>query len=104
MYVPVGGEENRLWIASKDGSFSASPRSFWPYLKEQKKKKRNVVNKIWKIKAPPRVEIFGWLVLWNRILTMDNLRRRGRIEVNGCLMCLSDEGLVDHLMLNCKIA
>ncbi|XP_038692258.1 uncharacterized protein LOC119990425 [Tripterygium wilfordii] len=32
---------------------------------------------IWKSKAPPRVTFFCWEVVWGRILTMDNLQRRG---------------------------
>ena len=35
---------------------------------------------------------------------MDNLRKRGRIVVNGCAMCFRDDELVDHLLLNCKVA
>ena len=61
---------------------------------------RIAINNLWKIKAPPRVVIFGWLAIWKRILTLDNLRRRGRILVNGCPMCLCEEESVDHLMVN----
>ena len=49
--------------------------------------------KIWKLKIPPRVMVFGWLTLRNRILTMDNLRRRGMIVVYAYPMCLSEEWL-----------
>ena len=35
---------------------------------------------------------------------MDNLKRRGKIVVNACPMCLKDEEIVDHLLLRCKIA
>ena len=59
---------------------------------------------IWKLKAPPRVVIFDWLVLRKRIPSMDNLRRRGMTIANGCPMCLRDEESVDHLLLNCKEA
>ena len=64
----------------------------------------NAVISILKTKAPPRVVIFAWLALRKRILTLDNLRRRGRIVVNGCPMCLRDEEPVGHLLLNCKTA
>ena len=46
--------------------------------------------------------MFGWLALKNRILTMDNLRRKGIIVVNACLLCLQDEESVVHLLLKCK--
>ena len=93
-------EDSRVWTASKDGSFSVS--SFFLALFDGSRE-RNVVGNIWKIKAPMRVVIFGWLSIRRRILTQDNLRR-GRIVVNTCLMCLREEESVDHLMVNCKTA
>ena len=35
---------------------------------------------------------------------MDNLRKREKIVVNGCTMCLRDEESVDHIMLNSTLA
>jgi hypothetical protein len=32
---------------------------------------------IWKVKAPPRIAFFLWTAAKGRILTVDNLRRRG---------------------------
>jgi hypothetical protein len=32
---------------------------------------------IWKVKAPPHITFFLWVTAWGRILTVDNLRRRG---------------------------
>eukprot|EP00268_Persea_americana_P010393 TRINITY_DN14229_c0_g1_i1.p2 TRINITY_DN14229_c0_g1~~TRINITY_DN14229_c0_g1_i1.p2 ORF type:complete len:103 (-),score=10.74 TRINITY_DN14229_c0_g1_i1:200-508(-) len=65
---------------------------------------RSAVSSIWKLKAPPRVLVFGWLALRNRIPTMDLLSRRGMTFVNGCPMCSRDEESVNHLLLNCKTA
>ena len=38
--------------------------------------------KTWKLITPPRVKLFGWLLLINRILTIANLNRRGWCLVN----------------------
>lgn len=65
---------------------------------------RSPIISMWKLKAPSRVIVFGWLVLRKRILTMDNLRRRRMVVVNGCPMCFSKEETVNHLLLNCKVA
>ena len=35
---------------------------------------------------------------------MDNLKRRGKILVNACPMCLEDEETIDHLLLRCNSA
>uniref|UniRef100_A0A2N9J7B6 Reverse transcriptase zinc-binding domain-containing protein n=1 Tax=Fagus sylvatica TaxID=28930 RepID=A0A2N9J7B6_FAGSY len=32
---------------------------------------------IWSVKAPPRVAFFMWTVAWGRILTCDNLKKKG---------------------------
>lgn len=58
---------------------------------------------IWKINAPPRVVSFGWIAVRGRIFTMENLRRRGKIAVDACPMCLAEEKSVDHLLLQCKV-
>ena len=64
----------------------------------------NPLHRIWKLKFPPRVMVFSWLALRGGILTIDNLRRRRKIIVNACPMCLADEESVEHLLLNCKVA
>eukprot|EP00268_Persea_americana_P012099 TRINITY_DN15081_c1_g4_i1.p1 TRINITY_DN15081_c1_g4~~TRINITY_DN15081_c1_g4_i1.p1 ORF type:complete len:107 (-),score=14.64 TRINITY_DN15081_c1_g4_i1:104-424(-) len=60
--------------------------------------------RLWKFKAPPRILVFGWLALRNRILTMDNLRRRGMVVVNACPLCLKNEESMDQLLLRCNFA
>lgn len=79
VYIVDGGEDERRWNASKNGSLSVS--SFLAAISRRGITKSFVVS-LWKIKAPRRVVIFGWLALWKSIITMDNLRRRGRIVVN----------------------
>ena len=64
----------------------------------------NSLYRIWKLKIPPRVMVFNWLVLRGGILTKDNLCRHRKIIVNACPMCLADEESIDHLLWNCKVA
>jgi hypothetical protein len=47
-------------------------------------------NSIWRSKAPPRVAFFAWTAIRNKILTLDNLRRRGMVVVNRCWLCEAD--------------
>jgi hypothetical protein len=58
---------------------------------------------IWRIKAPPRVAFFAWIAARSKILTIDNLRRRGIIVINRCWLCESDGETVDHLLLHCGV-
>ena len=101
LIIQNSGADARVWITSKKGSFLVS--SFFKVILSNPREWSGVYS-IWKLKAPPRVLVFGWLALRRRIPTMDLLRMRGMPIVNGCPMCLRDEESVDHLMLNCKTA
>lgn len=57
---------------------------------------------IWSLRAPLRVLIFTWLMLRNRILTVDNLVRRGWNMPNRCSMCKRKEETVKHLFRQCS--
>lgn len=59
--------------------------------------------RLWRLKIPPRVMVFGWLALRGGILTIDNLRRLRNITVNACPLCLAVEETIGHLLLNCKM-
>uniref|UniRef100_A0A2N9F7K2 Reverse transcriptase zinc-binding domain-containing protein n=1 Tax=Fagus sylvatica TaxID=28930 RepID=A0A2N9F7K2_FAGSY len=42
---------------------------------------------IWRVKAPRRVSFFVWSAAWGKILTCDNLMRRGYSMAGWCCMC-----------------
>ena len=55
-------------------------------------------------KAPLRVAFFAWTAARSKIVTLDNLRRRGMVVVNRCWLYESDGESVDHLLLHCGAA
>jgi hypothetical protein len=57
---------------------------------------------IWGAKAPQRVSFFVWTATWGRILTCDNLMRRGYSLARWCCMCRHRK-TVDHLLLHCSV-
>jgi hypothetical protein len=57
---------------------------------------------IWKTKAPLKVAFFAWSVALEKILTLDNLRKRHVIVINRCCMCKRHGESVDHLLLHCE--
>jgi hypothetical protein len=59
---------------------------------------------IWCVKAPKRVAFFVWTAALGKILTHDNLRRRGIVVVEWCVMCKKHGESVDHLLLHCGMA
>jgi hypothetical protein len=58
---------------------------------------------VWKLKIPPRIQVFLWLFSQNKIMTRDNLRHRGMVKPLECEMCKELE-TVKHLMFDCIVA
>jgi hypothetical protein len=51
---------------------------------------------VWKIKVPPKIHIFLWLFVKNKLLTRDNLAKRS-MDDQTCLFCDEPES-VSHLL------
>ncbi|XP_078164546.1 uncharacterized protein LOC144559402 [Carex rostrata] len=58
--------------------------------------------KVWQLKAPLRILIFGWLAIKERILTTDNLTRKGWELPNICYLCRKEAESVRHLFHACE--
>lgn len=56
----------------------------------------------WKTKAPPKVLIFSWRLLLKKLLTMEQLYRRGVEDINlqnSCVFCRDEQKDQQHLFL-----
>ena len=51
-----------------------------------------------------RVSFFAWESSWNRVLTTDQLKRRGWNMPNRCFLCKEEEETNDHPFLFCNKA
>ena len=56
---------------------------------------------IWKNCTPTKICLFTWEVWWGKILTMEQLKKRGRHLASRCPLCGKDEESLDHLLLHC---
>uniref|UniRef100_A0A2N9IY25 FF domain-containing protein n=1 Tax=Fagus sylvatica TaxID=28930 RepID=A0A2N9IY25_FAGSY len=59
---------------------------------------------VWKSKIPPRAAFFSWTAALGKILTIDNLKKRGLILVDWCCLCKESGESPDHLLLHRKVA
>jgi hypothetical protein len=75
------GKDKLWWLLSRKGIFEVKSyyRAFLP---------RGSLSfpwkSVWRSQAPPRVAFFVWTTARSRILTLDNLGRRGMMVVNRC--------------------
>jgi hypothetical protein len=58
---------------------------------------------LWKSKLPQKIKVFLWLVIRNKILTKDNLRKRNWKGSDECCFCGGMES-IDHLFFKCSVA
>ena len=61
-------------------------------------------NLIWNSWVPTMVGFFAWEASWGRILTLDQIKRRGRALTNKCFLYEEEEETVEHLLLHCTKA
>lgn len=56
---------------------------------------------MWQKKVPTKLFFLACEVVWVWVLTINNLRRQGKIMVNQCFLCKGEEETVNHLLLHC---
>ena len=50
----------------------------------------------------PKISFFAWEVSWGKVLTLDQIQKRGWALANRCHFCQEHQEFVDHLLLHCK--
>ncbi|KAJ3689792.1 hypothetical protein LUZ61_018956 [Rhynchospora tenuis] len=98
----VGGNQGPIWKWSATGNYSsasayrllADPGWRSPYH-----------SILWKLKIPPKVRVFLWLALLDRILTQQNLLIRNWPTISACKCCSLDcTETTAHLFILCDFA
>jgi hypothetical protein len=57
---------------------------------------------LWDWDLAPKIKLFTWLMMEDKILTWDNLQRRGWSGPSICGMCRQESETVLHMMLHCS--
>eukprot|EP00253_Pinus_taeda_P033403 PITA_33403 len=59
---------------------------------------------IWEGKWWPKIALFAWLVGKERILTWDNIQKRGLLGPSKCSLCNKENETQNHILNNCRYA
>ena len=56
---------------------------------------------LWRHQGWMKIKLFMWLVQHKKILTWDNIRKRGVLGPSRCQLCEAQEEAMEHLLNNC---
>jgi hypothetical protein len=101
-HIPSRVMDDGLWwqlrtngifdVRSRYSSFREAPTLVFPW------------KCIWRTQAPRRACFFIWTAAWQKILTCDNLCKRGYYLTSWCCMCRCNGETAEHLLLHCPVA
>ena len=52
----------------------------------------------------PKWVFFAWEASWGKVLTLDQLKKRGWTLANRCFLCCAEEKFIDHILIHCTKA
>ena len=90
-------DDDLVQSANSSGTYSV----VFGYLSLQNIMEKLVWAKVWTPGLIPKINIFLWLMLQEKILTLDNLIRRGQYILNWCILCKDNLESVDHMFIHC---
>ena len=81
-------KEKRFSVKAMYKCYDISPALDFPY------------HSIWNSVVHLKIGIFTWEAAWGKVLTLDNLKRRGMTFVNRCFLCEEGEETINHLLIH----
>ncbi|XP_042479159.1 uncharacterized protein LOC122060066 [Macadamia integrifolia] len=92
-------EDMCLWSLSSDGIFNSN--SAWEDIRIRNPKVP-WFSLIWGKKMQPRVSIFGWRMVHDKLPTDDVIQKRGIVLVSKCSLCGMEAETSSHIFLQCS--
>ena len=59
---------------------------------------------VWNPMVPLKVGFFAWEASWGKVMTLDQLKKRGRSLANRCYLCEEEVETLNHLLVHCPKA
>ncbi|RVW78924.1 putative ribonuclease H protein [Vitis vinifera] len=94
-------EDRMRWKVTSNGSFSV--KSLYNDL-SSRRAGLFPHGLIWNPSVPSKVCFFAWEASWGKVLTMDQLKKRGWAVANRCFLCCEEEESIDHILIHCSKA
>ena len=94
-------EDRMVWNETKDGIFSV--KSCFNSL-DHSSAVPFPWRIIWSTFVPTKVGFFAWEASWGKVLTQNQLKRRGWNLANRCPLCCDEEETINHILIHCSKA
>ncbi|RVW80825.1 putative ribonuclease H protein [Vitis vinifera] len=94
-------EDRMVWNETKDGIFSV--KSCFNSL-DHSSAVPFPWRIIWSTFVPTKVGFFAWEASWGKVLTQNQLKRRGWNLANKCPLCCDEEETINHILIHCSKA
>jgi hypothetical protein len=99
--IAVSKEEDQLrWGRKNGGEFNLKESQHY-IVDQDQEDLAQLWDKIWSSPQLPKIKNFKLLVLHNRILTWENLRKRGLIGSSWCHLCQPKDKTLNHILDEC---
>lgn len=95
-----GGTEDAIrWKFTGDGCYTAATAYQMQFAGAIKS---DMPTRVWKVWAPPKVKLFSWLIIQDRVWAADRLTRRGWPNCGLCQLCKAVPETASHLFFKCR--
>lgn len=94
------GGDILCWGKAMQGMFTVK-EAYYRLTREDRPEDQVDWKKLWEGKWWPKVTMFAWLVCRERILTWDQMQKRGMVGPSWCYLCNNDIENQEHLLNSC---
>ena len=94
-------EDSFIWGPSSNGIFSIKLASWLQVSNSPEHAASPILKKVWNSKMAPKIKVFAWLFLRNRLKTRERLHRFGISPTDICPVCNSCQESLSHLFTSC---
>ena len=94
------GQDQLRWGNNKEGKFNIKEAKGFLLELELQTPNKNW-QKLWKHKGWMKIKLFMWLVHHKKILTWENILKRGIMGPSRCQLCEVQEETMEHLLNTC---